>query len=507
MWPLKINYKHMKIKYIHMKKYLLILLLGALFFSCDPSNEVQKSNGLFHLKNEQIGFAINTDLQGIVYKDPEIEKTRILFEEPVFAIVSENTEINFIVDKVLHDKTESLKGQASQFRIFASDNQNSGILLEIKLIVPEINKNVLMTQVTLTNKSGQQIQVDKLICHRYTLKSQDGDTRQGEAPFWAFCGGTYPERFDWIEPMHQGFYRQNDMATQAGTQYSGGNPYTGIWNPQFGIGIMSLETRQAPLAFPVKSEQEGIVKISIEEPVEKMLDPGEVWISTRHAVLVHEGDAGNGLAVWSELLQQQGLEFPQSPESCFESIWCGWGYEDDYTSAELISTIPVARELGLKWVVVDAGWYDRDTFWELHPEKYPLKDISMRAFTDSVKALGMRPKLWFIPSTAPYGWPEGRYGKKGELIVPDEAMLLLNKENESVDLTWFGVSLLCPAYEPVAEANRAFVRKAMVDWGFDGFKIDGEYLNKFPPCYNTAHGHEDPLESTYAGSQLLEAMY
>jgi alpha-galactosidase len=32
-------------------------------------------------------------------------------------------------------------------------------------------------------------------------------------------------------------------------------------------------------------------------------------------------------------------------------------------------------------------------------------------------------------------------------------------------------------------------------WGFDGLKIDGQFLNAVPPCTNPAHHHKTPLAS------------
>ena len=42
---------------------------------------------------------------------------------------------------------------------------------------------------------------------------------------------------------------------------------------------------------------------------------------------------------------------------------------------------------------------------------------------------------------------------------------------------------------------RAFVRKALGEWGFDGLKIDGQHLNGAPPCFDAAHGHASPEDA------------
>lgn len=484
-----------------MKKAILYFLVLAFFTHCRSEKELPPIGGYYHIRNDLTELALSSNGVGLVYRNDNEKVSRCILDKSVFALVSNGKEIGFTIEKALSDVTSVLGEEAQGINVYAKDNNGLGISMIIHFSVPEGYQNVLISQIEVINNSDKSLKIDTLISNRYTLQSLKGDVMKGQAPFWAFCGGNYVERFDWIEPMEDGFYRENDMAP------TGGNPFTDIWNPEYGIAIMSLDLNQQPLAFPVRREADNKVEICIKELVKKDLKSGEHWNSTLHALLTHKGDMYNGLATWSKLLQDRGLHFQQSPASCYESVWCGWGYEDNYTSDELLSTLPMAKEMGIKWAVVDAGWYDRDTFWELNSEKYPKGDASMRAFTDSVKALGMRPKLWFIPATAPYGWPEGRRGKKGPLIVPDNNMLLLDENGNTVDLDWFGVSILCPTQQSVIDVNKAFVRKAMKVWGFDGFKIDGEYLNMFPPCYNPAHKHKDPFESVYAGSKLLKAMY
>jgi alpha-galactosidase len=484
-----------------MRKIILYLSLSVLFFQCNRGNELLPADGFFHIQNSNIDLALDTVGRGIVFNNYNKKITRCRADKPAFAIISAGEEIDFNIESVFLNDTVMFGGEAQVFEIQSKDQRGLDISMCVRLIAPTGFPNVLVSQVEVINESDHALAIDTMILHRYVLQAQADDILDDQAPFWAFCGGNYIERFDWIEPLVDGFYRENPMYP------SGGNPYTGVWNPAYGIGIMSLEIRSEPMVLPVKREVDDKVEICIQEPMNRELQPGHKIASKMYAVLTHNGDVYNGMKIWSELLQARGLKFQQSSKSCYDPIWCGWGYEFDYTNEELLSTLPVAREMGIKWAVVDAGWFDRSTFWNLDPDKYPDGDISMRAFTDSVKALGMRPKLWFCPSTASYGLPEGRWGKKGPLAVPDEKMLLLDNEGNSVDFQGFGVSILCPAEKAVVEANVDFIRKAMNIWGFEGFKMDGPYLNQFSSCYSQTHEHKDSLESVYNGPVLLKAMY
>jgi alpha-galactosidase len=66
---------------------------------------------------------------------------------------------------------------------------------------------------------------------------------------------------------------------------------------------------------------------------------------------------------------------------------------------------------------------------------------------------------------------------------------------------------LCPALPQVREYYRAFVRKAIVEWKIDGFKMDGQNLNEVPRCYNKSHHHLSPLESAQSVPEFFADLY
>ena len=53
---------------------------------------------------------------------------------------------------------------------------------------------------------------------------------------------------------------------------------------------------------------------------------------------------------------------------------------------------------------------------------------------------------------------------------------------------------LCPLSDGAVQSQVEFARKAIDTWGFDGLKSD--YVWSIPKCYNEAHQHERPEEST-----------
>ena len=57
------------------------------------------------------------------------------------------------------------------------------------------------------------------------------------------------------------------------------------------------------------------------------------------------------------------------------------------------------------------------------------------------------------------------------------------------------------------EYHKALVRKILVDWGFDGLKLDGQDMNGVPACYNPAHHHAQPEDSVEALPDFFRAIY
>jgi alpha-galactosidase len=461
-------------------------------------------DGGLRLAREEVALVLSSDLKATVEKGT-LGVTRCIVEAPSFGVVlTDGSEVPFKIDSYEEDDSYKCRifGAGSHVVVHA---RGGGLNLDLKILVPAAYPSAMVTSLTVTNPGAGSAAVKELFMNRYRLRAEVGDHASDAAPFWIFTGGSYPQRYDWIQPLEPGFYRENDMGAD-NRNGGGGTPYSGVWNPAYGIGVASLAPMQLPVRCPISMSEDAVARIGIIEPVDDTIEGGAEVNSSATCVLVHSGDTCKGLAVYSSMMARVGLKFDEPPESAYGSIWCGWGYEDDYTHAEMMETIPAAAELGIKWAVIDAGWYNRNSDWELDPQKYPEGAKTMREFTDGVKTLGMRPKLWWTPFTALYGWgPKGRRGPRGKLYAPEE-WLLLQENGEPYDQRWFGVLILCPGYDPVVESGRKFIRRAIEDWGFEGFKVDGGYFNKCPPCYNPAHNHTDPYEVTYAGPEYLRAM-
>jgi alpha-galactosidase len=98
--------------------------------------------------------------------------------------------------------------------------------------------------------------------------------------------------------------------------------------------------------------------------------------------------------------------------------------------------------------------------------------------------------------------------------VPDSELLkehpdyaLLNEDGSKRKISWWNSYYLCPADKGVVEYHKALVRKILLDWGFDGLKLDGQHMNGAPACYNPAHHHAQPEDSVEAMPDFFREIY
>lgn len=70
-----------------------------------------------------------------------------------------------------------------------------------------------------------------------------------------------------------------------------------------------------------------------------------------------------------------------------------------------------------------------------------------------------------------------------------------------------GKPVVAAPYRPTVDYFVGQVKRFIGDWGYEGLKIDGQHLNAVTPCYNPAHGHARPEESTEGLARFWKAVY
>jgi len=313
---------------------------------------------------------------------------------------------------------------------------------------------------------------------------------------WTFAGASYPDRRDWVQKVAPGFEQRNFMGMN-GSDYGGGTPVAVVWRRDMGLAVGHIETVPRLVSLPVAAQPDGTrIGLSGDEPV--LLAPGASLTLPTAFVMAHAGDHFRPLDAYRRIMAERGLAAPAIPESSYGPIWCAWGYERNFTTAQVYGTLPKAKALGFEWAVLDDGWQTSEGDWKIDRTKFPRGDADMKAFADRIKAEGMRPRLWLAPLAV---------DPDTDLLRDHPDMLLLDRSGAAQNVSWWNAFTLCPAYQPTVDYFRAQVRRIIGDWGYDGLKLDGQHLNGVAPCYNPAHKHARPEESYEKLQDFWKAIY
>ncbi|MGD8780830.1 MAG: alpha-galactosidase [Ignavibacteria bacterium] len=406
-------------------------------------------------------------------------------------VVGEDTLENFVLRKSILSKTDS-----SEILTLTGLYEN-GIEIEktVRLEILNDFPGTVIKNVSYKNLGEDKLEIIGWINDDYKISPANDDP-----PFWSYQSGTYPDRRDWVVPVNPGFEQENYMGMNS-SDYGGGTPVSDIWRKDIGFAVGHLETVPKLVSLPVSyGKKSSGVKLAVEynylEPVSlaslKSIGTFETFIH------VHKGDHFSTLQQFSKIMSNKGLKFGTFPETCYEPIWCAWGYERNMTVDEVLGTLPKVKELGYEWAVLDDGWQNAEGDWFLNPQRFPNGDEDMKKLVDKIHSYGLKAKLWWCPLAVDQGT---------ELIKKHSDFLLLDKNGEKQDITWWDSYYMCPAYEPVVEYHVQLVKKIMEEWGFDGLKIDGQHLNGVPPCYNPDHHHAYPEESVEKLQDFWKTVY
>jgi alpha-galactosidase len=370
-------------------------------------------------------------------------------------------------------------------RRFVITGRSGAIEKSVSVSLYEAFPRTAVLQVRYTNVGVASITLTGWTNHHYEIDAAPG----APAPaFWSYQSGSYKNRPDWVLPLTKGFRQRNYLGMNA-SDYGGGTPVVDVWRRDVGLGIGHLELVPQQVSLPVACPSAARASLAVEFQRERRLQPGESFDTLRTFVTVHRGDHFETLLEYRRMMQRQGVVLPTAPASAFEPIWCAWGYGRHFVPDQVVETLPVARRLGFGWATLDDGWQVAEGDWVPVPKKFPHGDADMRTLVDDIHKAGLKAQLWWAPLAADPG---------SALLASHPDELLLDAQGKRRKISWWDSFYLCPADSRVRQDARALVTKFLVEWGFDGLKIDGQHLNGAPPCFNPAHHHLAP-EDAVAG--------
>jgi alpha-galactosidase len=370
----------------------------------------------------------------------------------------------------------------------------SGVLRKsLSVIIYDEFPNLAVFDVSYTNIGKSQLKILEWNNNNYTIDAQRGS----QVSFWSFQSGSYEERPNWVVPLHAGFSQQNYLGMNA-SDYGGGTPIVDVWRRDVGIGVGHVEPRPRLISLPVSMPNARQARVSVQYRHEQSLQPGEGFRTFRTFVTVHNGDYFQTLLTYRRFMLKQGFRMAKAPESAFGAIWCAWGYGRDFKPQQVYDTLPTVKRMGFTWVTLDDGWQNNYGDWQLDPKKFPHGEADIKAMVERIHQEGFKAQLWWSPLSAV---PDSK------LLTDEPDLALENQDGSRRKISWWNSYYLCPANSRVVEYHKELVRKILVDWGFDGLKLDGQHMNGVPACYNLAHHHKRPEDSVEALPDFFREIY
>jgi alpha-galactosidase len=358
--------------------------------------------------------------------------------------------------------------------------------------------------VQYTNTGATKLAIQGWSNNAYRVNVQSPNARSQNVknpgispPFWSYQSGSYEKRPDWVVPLHANFHQQNFLGMNA-SDYGGGTPIIDVWRRDVGIAVGHVETRPKLVSLPVSMPDSAHALIAVKSRHPTSLDPGESFHTFRTFVAVHQGDYFSSLTDYRRFMMKQGFQMASPPDDAFGAIWCAWGYGRSVQPKQIYDTLPTVKRLGFTWVTIDDGWQNNVGDWALDPKKFPNGDADMKALVDRIHQEGFRAQLWWSPLSAV---------PNSQVLKDHPDFVLENRDGSRRKVSWWNSYYLDPADHDVVEYHKALVRKILVDWGFDGLKLDGQHMNAAPACYNPAHHHARPEESVEAMPDFFRELY
>jgi alpha-galactosidase len=404
---------------------------------------------------------------------------------------ADKPQTEFLLTSQKHDRTQDAFGEGNRLTV---EGKAGALTKMVTVTVYNDFPAMAFFDVQYTNTATTKLAIKSWTNNAYAVNAQSGE---GSPAFWSYQGGSYEKRPNWIVPLQANFRQENYQGMNA-DDYGGGTPIIDVWRRDVGIAVGHVEKRPKLVSLPVSMPDPAHAEIAVSFARAISLGPGESFHTFRTFVAVHQGDYFRTLVDYRRFMMKQGFQMATAPDEAFGAIWCAWGYGRKVQPQQVYDTLPTVKRLGFTWVTLDDGWQNNVGDWQLDPQKFPHGDADMKALVERIHQEGFKAQLWWSPLSAV---------PSSQLLRDHPDYELLNSDGSTRKVSWWDSYYLCPADRRVVEYHKALVRKILVDWGFDGLKLDGQDMNGVPACYNPAHHHAQPEESVEALPDFFQAIY
>jgi alpha-galactosidase len=442
---------------------------------------IKNANTTIRIHNN-IHFELSFDKDGKTYPiTDEQDKTPSVylsdFDHNMISFIRKTAHVRRIDNKFGYGKTVNVEGESADGRLMCR------ILIEAYDRFPD----VILIQATFKNISDKNCSV-----HSYTISRLGLDAPLHDTVWWSFQGACYKGDQDFVFQLPESYQRDNYMGLNL-PRSGGGIPFVGAWNKKFGLALAYLGETPRDIYLPLSAEK-GDVRLEIRDDYkDRILDANDSLLSVQTAIIVHNNDFYDPLRTYSSLMRFYLPAVKKPAKYAYQSEWCTWGYEQTFTSADILNTLERLKFLGIKSVIIDDGWYTKQGDWRPSPAKFPKGDEDFKLLVNKIHEQGFKVWLWWVPG----------YIDSCSDLAAQHPDWLIKREDRSVYPS-YGI---CPAFPPVQEYYKTLVLKFINDYKIDGFKLDLAVINTAPPCFNPVHRHDDPFESYKSTPLIFETIY
>ena len=471
---------------------LLWIVFASVFTACSLAVAANVPSGDALIQGGNIRIEFDSHLHSRVVASFEKKETVLgPFTASETVATADKVWTGFRLTSQAHERIKDTFGEGERLSV---EGKAGALTKRVSVTVYNDFPAMAFFDVQYTNTGTSRLAIKSWTNNAYTMNAQPS---AGQPDFWSYQSGSYEKRPNWVLPLHASFRQENYQGMNA-SDYGGGTPIVDVWRRDVGMAVGHVEPRPKLVSIPVSMPDPAHATMAVRFDKEVSLGPGESFHTFRTFVAVHQGDYFRTLVAYRRFMMKQGFQMATAPDDAFGAIWCAWGYGRSVQPKQVYDTLPTVKRLGFKWVTLDDGWQNNVGDWVLDPKKFPHGDADMKALVDRIHQEGFKAQLWWSPLSA----------------VPDSALLrdhpdyeLLNRDGSKRKVSWWNSYYLCPADQRVVEYHKALVRKILVDWGFDGLKLDGQDMNGVPACYNPAHHHAQPEDSVEALPDFFRAIY
>lgn len=405
--------------------------------------------------------------------------------------------------------TGRLGAAGKRIEMIARSVSLPGLEEELAFEVYEDFPNVLLTTAAFRNTGAADLSIQHIAIQRRRFNAAHADPHATPYAMWSFQGSSEEWGKDAILLLSRNFSRANPIqqltfSREGAGAAGGGIPVLAFWTDQVGEAIGQADIVPSPLNMPVRTAPNGHVEAGIVLNGSPVLHRGDTYSAPTTFLSIFNGDYYDALRLYSEMLKRQGWAPAHPVAADYQANWCSWGYQLQFSPAQVIGTIPKLQEFGFRWATLDAGWYDNRGDWNPRPD---IGESGIHRIVTAFHNAGLRITLWWIPLAVENGGKDvldGRPYHFANIARTHPEWLILDRQGKPAKMAG-GFAALCPAVPEVRAYYKRLTERFIRDWGFDGNKLDFSYT--VPPCYNPAHHHKSPQDSLKAMGDIYKVIF